>query len=211
MFFVFRLVPAAIMATQQPGCHVCVCWIIWQLHHRLQGVDMQTYMSQGHKTSTWRNFTSLINKQPRNHFYRVDCIRLACVCNSAFALSRTRSSVCWPGRRQIPVCCIPMWLLTQVWQTQGTSILSLMWRSRMQFWFDKTKRQRDMGQYEAMKYFDKDVTIKKLTWSVIFDHVKTGGGRSATAWQWCAIVMPWFDMNCILNWGVLLRILLVSN
>jgi hypothetical protein len=31
-----------------------------------------------------------------------------------------------------------------------------------------------MGRYEAMKYFNKEVN-KKLTWSVIFDDVKTGG------------------------------------
>ena len=31
-----------------------------------------------------------------------------------------------------------------------------------------------MGQYEAMKYFDKEEN-KKLTWSVIFDDVKAGG------------------------------------
>ena len=31
-----------------------------------------------------------------------------------------------------------------------------------------------MGQYEAMKYFDKEVN-KKLTWSVIFDDVNAGG------------------------------------
>ena len=31
-----------------------------------------------------------------------------------------------------------------------------------------------MGQYEAMKYFDKEVN-KKLTWSVIFVNVKAGG------------------------------------
>ena len=36
------------------------------------------------------------------------------------------------------------------------------------------KRQRDMGQYEAMKYFGKEVN-KKLTWLVIFDDVKAGG------------------------------------
>ena len=36
------------------------------------------------------------------------------------------------------------------------------------------KRQRDMGRYEAMKYFDKEVN-KKLTWSVIFDDVKAEG------------------------------------
>ena len=38
----------------------------------------------------------------------------------------------------------------------------------------RQKRQRDMGRYEAMKYFDKEVN-KKLTWSVIFDDVKAGG------------------------------------
>jgi hypothetical protein len=39
----------------------------------------------------------------------------------------------------------------------------------------RRKRQRDIGRYEAMKYFDKEVS-KKLTWSVIFDDVKAGGG-----------------------------------
>ena len=38
----------------------------------------------------------------------------------------------------------------------------------------RRKRQRDMGRYEAMKYFDKEVN-KKLTWSVIFDDVQAGG------------------------------------
>ena len=38
----------------------------------------------------------------------------------------------------------------------------------------RRKRQRDMGRYEAIKYFDKEVN-KKLTWSVIFDDVKAGG------------------------------------
>ena len=38
----------------------------------------------------------------------------------------------------------------------------------------RRKRQRDMGQYEVMKYFDKEVN-KKLTWLVIFDDVKAGG------------------------------------
>ncbi len=38
----------------------------------------------------------------------------------------------------------------------------------------RRKRQRDMGRYEATKYFDKEVN-KKLTWSVIFDNVKAGG------------------------------------
>jgi hypothetical protein len=40
----------------------------------------------------------------------------------------------------------------------------------------RRKRQRDMGRYEAMKYFDKKVN-KKLTWLVIFDDVKAGGGE----------------------------------
>ena len=39
----------------------------------------------------------------------------------------------------------------------------------------RRKRQRDIGRYEVMKYFDKEVS-KKLTWSVIFDDVKAGGG-----------------------------------
>ena len=38
----------------------------------------------------------------------------------------------------------------------------------------RQKRQRDMGRYEAMKYFGKEVN-KKLTWLVIFDDVKAGG------------------------------------
>ena len=38
----------------------------------------------------------------------------------------------------------------------------------------KQKRQHDMGQYETMKYFDKDAKIKKLTWLVIFDDIKAG-------------------------------------
>ena len=38
----------------------------------------------------------------------------------------------------------------------------------------RRKRQRDMGRYEAMKYFDKEVN-KKLTWPVIFVNVKAGG------------------------------------
>ena len=37
----------------------------------------------------------------------------------------------------------------------------------------RRKRQRDMGRYEAIKYFDKEVN-KKLTWSVIFDDDKAG-------------------------------------
>ncbi len=39
----------------------------------------------------------------------------------------------------------------------------------------RIKRQHDMGRYEAMKYFDKEVKIKKLTWLVIFDNIKAGG------------------------------------
>jgi hypothetical protein len=38
----------------------------------------------------------------------------------------------------------------------------------------RRKRQRDMGRYEAMTYFDSKED-KKLTWSVIFDNVKAGG------------------------------------
>jgi len=38
----------------------------------------------------------------------------------------------------------------------------------------RRKRQRDMGRYEAMKYFDKEVN-KKHIWSAIFDDVKAGG------------------------------------
>ena len=37
----------------------------------------------------------------------------------------------------------------------------------------RRKRQRDMGRYEVMKYFDKEVKIKKLTWSVIFEDAKS--------------------------------------
>ena len=33
----------------------------------------------------------------------------------------------------------------------------------------RRKSQRDMGRYEAMKYLNKEVKIKKLTWSVIFE------------------------------------------
>ncbi len=46
------------------------------------------------------------------------------------------------------------------------------------------KRQLDMGRYEAIKYFDKEAKINKLTWSVlIFDDGKVdlnnraNGGR----------------------------------
>jgi len=38
---------------------------------------------------------------------------------------------------------------------------------------NRRKRQRDMGQYEAMKYFNKEVKIKKLTWMVIFEDAKS--------------------------------------
>jgi hypothetical protein len=38
-----------------------------------------------------------------------------------------------------------------------------------------------MGQYEAMKYFDKEVKIKKLTLLVIFDNVKLTDERFPTA------------------------------
>jgi len=44
----------------------------------------------------------------------------------------------------------------------------------------RQKRQRDMGQYEAMKYFDKEVN-KKLTWLVIFDDLKAGGGEECNS------------------------------
>ena len=42
------------------------------------------------------------------------------------------------------------------------------------------KRQRDVGRFEAMKYFEKEGKMDKLTWLVsIFDNVKAGGrGRS---------------------------------
>ena len=45
------------------------------------------------------------------------------------------------------------------------------------------KRQRDVGRFEAMKYFEKEGKMDKLTWSVmLFDNVKGGGrGTSATA------------------------------
>jgi hypothetical protein len=45
----------------------------------------------------------------------------------------------------------------------------------------RRKRQRDMGPYEAMKYFDKEVKIMKLTWSVIFDNVKLTDERRRLA------------------------------
>ena len=49
----------------------------------------------------------------------------------------------------------------------------------------RQKRQRDMGRYEVMKYYDKEVN-KKLTWLVIFDDVKAGGEeRSATSARQC--------------------------
>jgi len=38
----------------------------------------------------------------------------------------------------------------------------------------KRHRERDMGRYEAMKYFDKEVN-KKLTLLIIVDNVKAGG------------------------------------
>ena len=38
------------------------------------------------------------------------------------------------------------------------------------------KKQRDMGRFEAMKYFEQEGNMDKLTWSVIiFDNVKGGG------------------------------------
>ena len=47
----------------------------------------------------------------------------------------------------------------------------------------RRKRQRDMGRYEVMKYYDKEVKIKKLTWSVIFEDAKSAdeGRRLATS------------------------------
>ena len=45
------------------------------------------------------------------------------------------------------------------------------------------KRQHDMGQYEVMKIFDKEVKIKKLTWLVIFDNVKARGGGGGVRHQ----------------------------
>ncbi len=52
------------------------------------------------------------------------------------------------------------------------------------------KKQHDMGRYEAMIYFKKEVKMNKLTWLVlIFDDVKGGwGGKSATARQCCIIL-----------------------
>ncbi len=52
------------------------------------------------------------------------------------------------------------------------------------------KKQRDMGQYKAMKYFEKEAKMNKLTWLVlIFDDVKgVGRGTSATAWQ-CYVIL----------------------
>ena len=49
----------------------------------------------------------------------------------------------------------------------------------------RQKRQRDMGRYEVMKYFDKEVN-KKLTWLVIFDDVKAGGEVE----EWDSSAMP---------------------
>ena len=47
------------------------------------------------------------------------------------------------------------------------------------------KKQRDMGRFEAMKYFEQEGKMDKLTWSVlIFDNVKGGGGISV----WCRII-----------------------
>jgi len=38
------------------------------------------------------------------------------------------------------------------------------------------KKQQDMGRFEAMKYFEQEGKMDKLTWSVlIFDNVKGGG------------------------------------
>jgi hypothetical protein len=40
----------------------------------------------------------------------------------------------------------------------------------------RQKKQRDMGQYEAMQYFEKEGKKNKLTWLVlIFDDVKGWG------------------------------------
>ena len=41
----------------------------------------------------------------------------------------------------------------------------------------RRKRQHELGRYEAMIYFDKEVKIKKLKWSVIFDDVKSTDER----------------------------------
>jgi hypothetical protein len=63
----------------------------------------------------------------------------------------------------------------------------------------RQKRQRDMGQYEAMKYFDKEVN-KKFTWSVVFD-VKAGGYQLSNAMisydtihpsEMGGLCFPWF-------------------
>ncbi len=38
------------------------------------------------------------------------------------------------------------------------------------------KKQQDMGRFEAMKHFEQEGKMDKLTWSVlIFDNVKGGG------------------------------------
>ncbi len=40
------------------------------------------------------------------------------------------------------------------------------------------KKQHDMGQYEAMKYFKKEAKMNKLTWLVlIFDNVRRRDGK----------------------------------
>jgi hypothetical protein len=40
----------------------------------------------------------------------------------------------------------------------------------------RQKKQQDMGQYEAMIYFEKEAKMNELTWLVlIFDNVKGGG------------------------------------
>jgi hypothetical protein len=44
----------------------------------------------------------------------------------------------------------------------------------------RQKRQRNMGQYEVMIYFEKEAKINKLTWSVlIFDDGKVDSYKSA--------------------------------
>jgi sulfur transfer complex TusBCD TusB component (DsrH family) len=47
----------------------------------------------------------------------------------------------------------------------------------------RQKRQHDMGRFEAMKYFDKEVN-KKVTWLVIFNDVKARGEREECDQFW---------------------------
>ncbi len=52
----------------------------------------------------------------------------------------------------------------------------------------RQKKQRYMGRYEAMQYFEKEGKINKLTWLVlIFDDIKGGGGEGV---RWLHNVVP---------------------